>query len=152
MRPDIEAIRKRCEKTSRGPWENQPIDPEDEDWDAFEVWNVKDKSCISSMTKGKDNAEFISHARTDIPDLLAYIAELESENRWIPVSEMLPDEGRLVLGCATFLGHATLSEFYSVEWNGVVWILDAPSGTPRRCHRDFITHWRPLPKGPEERK
>ena len=72
-RPDLDAIRVRCEAAAPGPW-------------------VRDKLEIRSFVGGRcqmliydegghdeQDAEFIANARTDIPALLAYIDGLERE-------------------------------------------------------------------------
>ena len=79
-----------------------------------------------------------------IRNLRSRLADLEDKNRWIPVEEGLPEEGIWVLGYTRFQEH------YAIKWEGTEWLIDAPSGIQERGHKDFITHWRPLPEGPEE--
>ena len=80
-RPDIEAIKKRCEKATPGPWQGNhymelfegkyfQIDAE---YDAV----ATTAHCYAKEVK--ENIQFIAHARTDIPALLAYIEKLEKE-------------------------------------------------------------------------
>jgi len=76
-RPDLEAIRKRCEAATPEPWaavrcgEDAPAGVvqrlEEGDNDIFELVDGEDADC-----------EFAAHARQDIPEMLAYIAELEA--------------------------------------------------------------------------
>ena len=67
-KPDLAAIRERCEKATPGPWEV-----------------VKGKSFgVQSENKNiascfrNENEDFIANARADIPALLGYIAKLEA--------------------------------------------------------------------------
>ncbi len=68
----LEAIRKRAEKATEGPWKVY-----DEYCDTVE--REEDGECIAriaSRDKRNDDMEFITHARTDIPKLLAEIDRL----------------------------------------------------------------------------
>jgi hypothetical protein len=80
-----------------------------------------------------DDTEYIQ--MTEYKKLEKRIAELEAANRWIPVSERLPDEQIWVNatnGIVTFP-----SIFGYGEWmSSGGWIND-------------VTHWRPLPQPPE---
>lgn len=86
------------------------------------------------------------------------IAELESAQRWVPVSERLPEEdGQYVGYTNTGLvgthwlvdGHFVVT--YSCEQNWLTtptsWILESASGGDV-----YVTHWMPLPEPPEERE
>lgn len=85
-RPDIEAIKKRCEKATPGPWKTDKFgcyiwgpqqemvaDTVSEENSIFRMRGVGGKLPI------QDNLNFIVNARTDIPVLIAYIEELEKE-------------------------------------------------------------------------
>jgi hypothetical protein len=84
-RPDLEAIRARCEAATPGPWT-----PESEQGHGRGVRAIASVAwCpVSCVVGGKSqsivardasrNARFIAHARADIPALLAYIEELEA--------------------------------------------------------------------------
>ena len=75
-RPDIEAIKERCKKTTPGPWE---ID----NGEGYSITKVIGKTLradiVGDCAQVGIDAEFIAHARMDIPALLAYIEELEKE-------------------------------------------------------------------------
>lgn len=74
-RPNLEEIRKRCEAATEGPWfAGYPNAGIIHELDG--VW-TKSKDLIADQTE-KDDALFIAHSRTDIPDLLAYIETLEA--------------------------------------------------------------------------
>lgn len=83
--------------------------------------------------------EFYYHSREDIPKLLSYIKELESQiPRWIPVEERLPEETVVVIVCSKNLG-----------------VIPGAFHKDRRWYWDLgimkdVTHWQPFPKGPEE--
>lgn len=79
---DLEAIRKRCEAATEGPWK----------WRAyafgFRVWDANDNPVCDSfifddigsgIIKDKGIAPFIAHARTDIPALLDEVERLRAE-------------------------------------------------------------------------
>ncbi|WP_197261646.1 ead/Ea22-like family protein [Brevibacillus laterosporus] len=72
-REEIEAIRERAEKATSGPW-----------WTSggCEVTSQVDDShvCDTTLSKGDyvSDAEFIAHAREDIPKLLAEIERLQT--------------------------------------------------------------------------
>lgn len=85
MTPDLKAIRERCEAATPGPWriskKKGPL---------YRVRVVSSHGnflCVghhcdiddSGAYKRRSNYNFIAHARTDIPALLDYIAELEKQ-------------------------------------------------------------------------
>ena len=70
--------------------------------------------------------------------LTAYIAELEEKQRWIPVSERLPENGIRVL-TSDVTGY--ISTDFIVE-------LDMSFRT-FHLQRKLVTHWMPLPQPPE---
>ena len=85
------------------------------------------------------------------------IAELEEKQRWIPVSERLPEtDGQYIGYTNTGLvgthwlvdGHFIVT--YSCEQNWLTtptsWILESASGGDV-----YVTHWMPLPEPPKER-
>ena len=66
--------------------------------------------------------------------LTARIAELEEAQRWIPVSERLPEFGDVVLVCDS---KGYVNKDFRYEADGK-WKLT-----------DFVRHWMPLPPNPE---
>ena len=75
----------------------------------------------------------------DVPRLLAYIKELESQiPRWIPVEERLPEEKAIVTACIK--NRRVFPDVFYIEgcWYSAKGIVEG------------VTHWMPLPKGPEE--
>ena len=81
------------------------------------------------------------NAISEIVKLRKRIAELETAQRWIPVSERLPEEGEQVW--ATDGCHIWVPEFYQ-KWGGECLSFGAID--------DLVTHWLPcswLPELPE---
>ena len=77
----IQQIRKRCDKASHAPWDwhtNRHPNCDGTPWG----W-VSGVACVNLTWKGhkgRDNAIFITHARTDIPALLDEVERLQAEN------------------------------------------------------------------------
>lgn len=77
----IEAIRKRAEAATEGPWEVEVLGESDEVY----VFGKDGDTCVYCIEfpycKAIDvnNAKFIAHAREDIPKLLAEIDRLRSQ-------------------------------------------------------------------------
>lgn len=74
---ELEAIRARVEKATPGPWTSHDAG----DGDLNIVRNDKHSgflvaSILVATEEDRPNAEFIAHARMDVPALLAHVAEL----------------------------------------------------------------------------
>ena len=69
------------------------------------------------------------------------IAELEEKQRWIPVSERLPEDGKPVWVCTIW------NEQHSGNLTDDCW-----TGLFRDFREGEVTHWMPLPELPEESK
>lgn len=67
--PDLEAIRARKDAATPGPWDAPLLGG---------VWTDDDGGGWITTDAEDANAEFIAHARTDIPDLLEAIDRLRS--------------------------------------------------------------------------
>jgi hypothetical protein len=97
-----------------------------------------------------NQAAFIAHARTDIPDLLSEVERLKVEllalreqTRWIPVSEKLPEAGTFVdVSVGGVLQNHT-AHYYEGDW---YWCDPEADPAPR----EVVSHWRarPLPPAP----
>ena len=94
------------------------------------------KYCGMELSEGIPHGLRECHLRA-----VARIAELEEKQRWIPVSERLPEEGEQVW--ATDGCHIWVPEFYQ-KWGGECLSFGAID--------DLVTHWLPcswLPELPE---
>ena len=78
---ELQAIRVRAEKASEGPWDvDVPIDYCTDCKNKYEiVQSALFLSPIVAELNDVDDAEFIAHAREDIPKLLAEIERLKSK-------------------------------------------------------------------------
>lgn len=74
-------------------------------------------------------------------NLEEYIAELEAAQRWIPVSERLPELDQDVL--AIVEGDIVTGHFYQ-QWDGEIYFSSDDEGAMM-----VATHWMPLPQPPE---
>lgn len=80
-RPDLDAIRARAEAATEGPWEaddNQPFSFELQGIFAPTRKRYVLKVDFDEQPENMSDAEFIAASRTDVPDLLAYIEQLEA--------------------------------------------------------------------------
>ena len=75
-------------------------------------------------------------ARRNLED---YIAELEAAQRWIPVSERLPEAYEKVIALA--------KDCMNVDWVLPKELREVGKGAFARLYN--VTHWMPLPKLPE---
>jgi len=91
MKPDLDAIRARCEAATPGPWE---LHDSGDSWRVyaqdeivFDDGSAAGEYCTKCTVPDRD---FFMAARTDIPALLAYIETLkgqiaaQSVGRWAP--------------------------------------------------------------------
>lgn len=101
----IDEIRQRCEKTTPGPWIS-PFDASrmgDGNDDCNSIVNIEGETVVGVtyydgpvLYAIETDADFISHAREDIPFLLDLLSEQEREieqlkaaQGWVPVTEGL---------------------------------------------------------------
>jgi len=83
------------------------------------------------MTKANEN---VDNLHAEIKELEAELAALREANRWIPVSERLPENGQEILALGR--NKTVDSWLYYPAVEGVF--------------RLEYTHWRPLPEPPEQ--
>ena len=86
---------------------------------------------------GKDVDLTIVGLRKELLNAQSRIAELEAAQRWIPVSERLPEDGKPVWVCTIW------NEQHSGFLIDGVWV-----GLFRDFREGEITHWMPLPEPP----
>ena len=94
----------------------------------------------SDHVKSWLNGEPVVPSLTDTTEMLERMAQLvaDAEGAWIPVAEKAPPTGICVLvdgGCAYFDG---------IDWRTLM------GADAHRKIEWTVTHWRPLPKGPEQ--
>ena len=85
----------------------------------------------------------ITYYCAEIDRLNARIAELEAAQRWIPVSERLPEIGVRVLFYNNFIKNIHKGWFSCDEWVSEIGVFYNGDKLKR------ITHWMPLPQPPE---
>ena len=86
-RPDLDAIRKRCEAATKGPWDW--IESESQPSTIHVTMEADPRTTRRGLPIAicydeddqEANSAFIANARQDIPDLLAHIQELEANER-----------------------------------------------------------------------
>jgi len=79
----------------------------------------------------------------ELDSLKSCITELEAERRWIPVSERLPEEDKLVLFYDYFTEEIRKGWLSNNQWT-------SDESIYYNCDRfNRITHWKPLPQLPE---
>lgn len=72
-RPDIEAIKQRADAATPGPWSSKRETTVELFGDPVVLWGDGGYCFVTQPT-----AEFIAHARTDVPVLIAYVSRLEA--------------------------------------------------------------------------
>lgn len=78
MKPDLDAIRARCEAATPGPWHGA-MPTCDHDHDANDpACAIEDpnSAIVANCVEADADVDFIMYARTDVPALLAYVEEL----------------------------------------------------------------------------
>ena len=104
---------------------------------------LRDHRLFEPVKATREDEIFVAFAQKDIPDLLAHIKELESRlPRWIPVEERWPEKDGIYL-----VFDPTI---YEID---VLWFVLEMSGLPTSKTKEeweTVSHWQPLPKGPEE--
>ena len=98
---------------------------------------------------GLDGADLIERLTARCARYAEEIAVLQERQRWIPVTERLPEAttGDYVLACVTW------KDTHIDYQNAVVMAFVSEEGlvdVEMDCVLDGVTHWMPLPAGPEE--
>ena len=72
----------------------------------------------------------------------------EQATQWISVQDQKPEQGVEVLISGYWYGKPESGRWYdAAQWDGNEW-RDTDPDNPQRF--DYVTHWRPLPPGPED--
>ena len=107
-----------------------------------QVCNAWELSRIAELEHDLSNKEIeYTDLWDDMLEMQARIAELETERRWIPVSEGLPELDQDVF--AVVDGELDRGHFYQ-QWDGEVFFSSDEKGAMM-----VATHWMPLPELPE---
>lgn len=98
---------------------------------------------------GLDGADLIERLADHCARYAEEIAVAQERQRWIPVTERLPEatDGDYVLACVTW------KDTHIDYQNAVVMAFVSEEGlvdVEMDCVLDGVTHWMPLPEGPEE--
>lgn len=78
MTLDIAAIKARADKATAGPWELSPHSIGKAGWISGEHGSYTDIVITAGTDRALTNADFIAHARTDIPALIAALEASEA--------------------------------------------------------------------------
>lgn len=97
---------------------------------------------------GLDGADLIERLTARCARYAEEIAVAQERQRWIPVTERLPEatDGDYVLACVTW------KDTHIDYQNAVVMAFVSEEGlvdVEMDCVLDGVTHWMPLPEGPE---
>jgi hypothetical protein len=79
---DLDAIESRANTATPGPWEAQNYDDDEMDgnWPyTNRVGRPDSAKALAHIVLGSQDAEFVAHAREDIPALVARVRELERD-------------------------------------------------------------------------
>ena len=98
---------------------------------------------------GLDGADLIERLTARCARYAEEIAVAQERTRWIPVTERLPEatDGGYVLACVTW------KDAHIDYQNAVVMAFVSEKGlvdVEMDCVLDGVSHWMPLPEGPEE--
>jgi hypothetical protein len=88
--------------------------------------------------------------------LTAKLEKAEAAQRWIPVSERLPEKGDVVLGWIEIPASRWHPEGYKLPVGAVVHTFDSLATTNGSSGElplggQYMTHWMPLPPPPEDK-
>lgn len=120
----------------------------DEESDAWVEDAIIRRTEIGANEDGQANfadAELLARARTDLPRLVALLREQIERDRWVPVSERLPERGGEYLVWPGAFVDSHSAQFHALT---KVWTQSGINGTVTQ----YVTHWRPLPVPPEVTK
>ena len=105
---------------------------------AKEVLAKRDLDGSQSRDEHSEDCAYI-HPHCLIDGLVKEIARLREERRWIPVGERLPDEPRRMLAFVPSVYGPQVAFVSNGKWqDGTEYSIGGR-----------VTHWQPLPPGPE---
>lgn len=144
----IAEITARVEATPPGAWKVLT------EYGAHLYVRAVDVGGIVAKTIGSPNAEFIAHAREDIPALLAEVARLRAElaalkplaeaAQWVPVTEALPGERNPDEGIVALLENGVRVDAMHGKEGWFQWDYELSDWLPLVG----VTHWYRVPPPP----
>lgn len=125
-------------------WMEEKVPAEMRDMVGADVFHSCDVDLV-----GLDGADLIERLTARCARYAEEIAVLQERTRWVPVEERLPEatDGDYVLACVTW------KDTHINYQNAVVMAFVSEEGlvdVEMDCVLDGVTHWMPLPEGPEE--
>ena len=125
-------------------WKEEEVPEEERPIYGADTWHSCDVDRV-----GLDGADLIERLTARCARYAEEIAVAQERTRWIPVTERLPEatDGDYVLACVTW------KDAHIDYQNAVVMAFVSEKGlvdVEMDCVLDGVTHWMPLPEGPEE--
>ncbi len=145
---ELKEIEERCNRATPGPWLVFSDDLIMRAIGRKGVFSLKNGLLPTYMLfdpvkATREDECFVAFARDYIPSLIARIQELESQiPRWIPVEERMPEKEGIYLVFEPWV--------YGVN---ALWFVLGMDGLPNSTTKkawETVSHWKSLPKGPEE--
>ena len=95
-REELKEIEERCNKATPGPWKTLPPDSVNPYWYVTRRQGEEEGFYIACFFNGKEDAEFVINSREDIPKLMSYIKDLESQilNRSLEKKKVPENSGK----------------------------------------------------------
>lgn len=124
-------------------WKEEKVPEEERPIYGADTWHSCDVDRV-----GLDGADLIERLTDRCARYAEEIAVAQERTRWIPVTERLPEatDGDYVLACVTW------KDTHIDYQNAVVMAFVSEDGlvdVEMDCVLDGVTHWMPLPEGPE---
>ena len=142
---ELKEIEERCKKATPGPWKMLPPDPVNPCWYISKRQGEEEGFYIACIFNGETDADFVTHSREDIPKLINRIKDLEAQiPEWIPVEERLPEKSGYYLCWDIGIMESDESCLF-------IYYFDTNLKEFAPGADVLITHWMPIPKGPEEK-
>ena len=93
---ELKEIEDRCNKATPGPWKTLPPDSVNPCWYVTRRQGEEEGFYIACFFNGKEDAEFVINSREDIPKLMSYIKDLESQilNRSLEKKKVPENSGK----------------------------------------------------------
>lgn len=143
---ELQEIKARVNNTTATPWVYENIG---------NTCIINSENIYVGETAIEEDAEFISWARTDVSKLINEIERLRALNRWIPVTERLPEYNKHILlylkdgegataqvvGCLYHSDNKFLKHL-----SGEYKAFDGDDFSSNFLNKEYVIAWRPLPE------